>query len=157
MENQILSSEIEKFVKYVNTFYNEDFGIYPIASSQEIDEAVQKYVINIKDSDNVQWGFGDSLDRERVRDIIENVATLKQLHEKLDPYKNTLVIDGASNVVKLVGVREEEDDYYWVFESLHIFLFSCVGRWIPLKGFIDQEKYEELVRVWNLNHKNKAI
>ena len=58
------------FVAYVDSFYNEKSGIYPIKGMTDtmVLNAVQKYINSL--NDEVTWGGGDSLDRERVRDII---------------------------------------------------------------------------------------
>lgn len=67
--NQIVS-EICDFVSYVDSFYNENNGIYPIKgmTNQMILNATQKYIAS--QTETYTWGGGDSLDRERVRDII---------------------------------------------------------------------------------------
>ena len=88
------------------------------------------------------------------------MATLVDLKTELEPYKNTLVIDNFDSVVRLVDVIEDEyeDDYYWVYDSKKGLTYSsCVCSWIPLKGFIEQEKYDRMVSIWNLNNLEKAI
>ena len=63
-------SEICDFVSYVDSFYNEKNGIYPIKgmTNEMVLDATKKYIASL--TDEVTWGGGDSLDRERVRDII---------------------------------------------------------------------------------------
>ena len=58
------------FVSYVDDFYNEKSGIYPIKglTNDMIINATQKYITS--QTKDYTWGGGDSLDRERVRDII---------------------------------------------------------------------------------------
>lgn len=86
------------------------------------------------------------------------MITLEDLKTEVEPYKNTLVIDDFDTVVRLVDVIDGDDDYYWVYESRNrIYYSSCVGGWIPLKGFIEQEKYDRMVRIWNLNNIEKAV
>ena len=61
------------FVSYVDDFYNEKSGIYPIKGMTDmmVIKAVQKYIQQLGDrTDAASWGGGDSLDRERVREII---------------------------------------------------------------------------------------
>jgi hypothetical protein len=83
---------------------------------------------------------------------------LTKLKAELEPFKNTLVIDGFNTVVRLVDVIDGEDDYYWVFDSRKgIYHSSCVGGWIPLKGFVEQKKYDRMVSTWNLNNIEKAV
>ena len=58
----------EEFYNYVFSFYNDKDGIYPIngLTKNMIVEATDKYLT----SKNCSWGDGDSVDREKVRDII---------------------------------------------------------------------------------------
>ena len=66
--------DIEKsnFISYVDSFYNVKSGIYPIKglTLKMISAAVDKYYQDRWDGNWTTWGGGDSLDRERVRDII---------------------------------------------------------------------------------------
>ena len=66
------------FIAYVDSFYNEKNGIYPIKglTNDMIFTATLKYVSS--QTKDYTWGGGDSLDRERVRDIIlaDNGLTL---------------------------------------------------------------------------------
>ena len=58
------------FIAYVDSFYNEKNGIYPIKglTNSMIIKATQKYISS--QTENYTWGDGDSLDRERVFRII---------------------------------------------------------------------------------------
>ena len=61
------------FISYVDSFYNTETGLYPIKgmTNQMVITAVQKYITQLGErTDAASWGGGDSLDRERVRDII---------------------------------------------------------------------------------------
>jgi len=64
------TKELLDFVEYVDSFYNPVTGLYPIggASVAVITQAIGDYIGSL--SDNHSWGGGDSVDRERVRDII---------------------------------------------------------------------------------------
>lgn len=64
------TTEILDFVEYVDSFYNPITGIYPIAGANVavITKAIATYIDSINDVET--WGNGDSVDRERVRDII---------------------------------------------------------------------------------------
>lgn len=85
------------------------------------------------------------------------MATLESLQKELQPYKSTLVIGDFDNIVLLKDVIDGEDDFYWVYfgdvsgkrQEYHS---TCVGGWVPLKGYILEKSYNELVRVWNLNN-----
>ena len=60
------------FIAYVDSFYNEKDGLYPIKgmTNSMVIKGVQTYITQIGESESLEWGGGDSLDRERVRDII---------------------------------------------------------------------------------------
>ena len=67
-----------EFVEYVESFYlptHEDV-LYPIEklTSQKIEDALDVYIERLEKGDleyvHYSWGGGDSVDRERVRDII---------------------------------------------------------------------------------------
>lgn len=82
---------------------------------------------------------------------------LDSLKKEMEPYKDTLVLD-YFEVVRLVDVFEDEDDFYWVYDTHKGLIHSsCVVGWIPLKGILIDKNYDELVRVWNLNNVEKAI
>tara|TARA_R100000655_G_scaffold85539_1_gene125393 strand:- start:356 stop:670 length:315 start_codon:yes stop_codon:yes gene_type:complete len=61
-----LNKDIKQFINYCNEFYNINKGIYKIATTEEITNAVNIYL----------WCYDndielDSIDRENVRQIIE--------------------------------------------------------------------------------------
>jgi len=67
-----LTNELREFKKYVRSFYGMNSELYPMnANNSEIDRVCEVYRISC-DSEYtaVQWGYGDSIDRERVRDIL---------------------------------------------------------------------------------------
>ena len=63
-------NQLCEFIAYVDSFYNEKNGIYPIKglTNSMIINATQKYITS--QTKDYTWGGGDSVDRERVRDII---------------------------------------------------------------------------------------
>ena len=68
--------ELNDFVDYVWSFYGSDDPLYPIQglTKKDIYNAFFIYKERIEKGDieytHYSWGDGDSLDRERVRDII---------------------------------------------------------------------------------------
>ena len=58
--------EVLEFISYCNNFYNEQDGIYPIASREEIMDAVVEYLYQLES----ECQF-DSIDREGVRGVIQ--------------------------------------------------------------------------------------
>ena len=71
---------IQQFVDYVDSFYGTDDPLYPMMSQEtkqplckmDIHRATMNYLTMCLDENETlcTWGDGDSLDRERVRDIL---------------------------------------------------------------------------------------
>ena len=71
---------LTEFIDYVDSFYGTNDPLYPMMSQQtkqplnkfDIERAAQNYLVMCLDENNkfCTWGDGDSLDRERVRDIL---------------------------------------------------------------------------------------
>ena len=67
---------INEFADYVWSFYSPNSDLYPIKglTITDIFHAIEIYIERIEKGDleyvHYSWGYGDSLDRERVRDII---------------------------------------------------------------------------------------
>ena len=59
--------DLEEFNQYCNDFYNEYYGVYRIASSEQIEDAIGVYLTRPHEFE-VQF---DSIDRENVRMILE--------------------------------------------------------------------------------------
>ena len=70
-------TNLQEFVDYVWSFYAPNSDLYPIKGLTKKDIFNAFYVYKhrlLKASNDINnlytWGYGDSLDRERVRDII---------------------------------------------------------------------------------------
>ena len=61
------AEKIEFFYEYVHEFYNDQNGIYPIATTKRIIQAVNEY-LETKPLSQIMF---DSFDRELVRQIIQ--------------------------------------------------------------------------------------
>jgi hypothetical protein len=59
--------DLEEFNQYCNDFYNQYYGVYPIASSEQIEAAIGEYLTEPHPFE-IQF---DSIDRENVRMILE--------------------------------------------------------------------------------------
>ena len=62
-----------EFRNYVLSFYGYD-GLYPIAglNVEKVEVAIVDYIKMCSDPQNFfEWGDGDSVDREHIRDILE--------------------------------------------------------------------------------------
>ena len=73
-----LNDMLTNFVEYVDSFYGVNDPLYPLVkdgqslSKVDILGATEKYLGQCADDklEYVTWGDGDSLDRERARDIL---------------------------------------------------------------------------------------
>ena len=69
-----MMSDLQEFLDYVWSFYAPDSDLYPIKglTKKDILEASWLYLqmCAYPSMPEYSWGDGDSLDRERVRDII---------------------------------------------------------------------------------------
>ena len=75
-----LNDMLTNFVNYVDSFYGVNDPLYPMMSREtgqplckvDILGATENYLSMCSDKSNkfCEWGDGDSLDRERVRDIL---------------------------------------------------------------------------------------
>ena len=70
-------NSLEEFADYVWSFYSPKSDLYPIKSLtiEDVFHAIEIYIDRLELPQDVKyahyaWGEGDSLDRERVRDII---------------------------------------------------------------------------------------
>ena len=65
-----MNTSFQEFVDYVFDFYGAEDAIYPMgATKEQISVATLDYLDQCRDDADL-WGYGDSLDRERVRDIM---------------------------------------------------------------------------------------
>tara|TARA_B100000927_G_scaffold9842_1_gene7897 strand:+ start:1226 stop:1513 length:288 start_codon:yes stop_codon:yes gene_type:complete len=78
--NTKLNDMLTNFVEYVDSFYGQNDPLYPMMSQEtkqpltkfDIYRATENYLSMCSDENEklCTWGDGDSLDRERVRDIL---------------------------------------------------------------------------------------
>ena len=72
---KISEAEKKQFIKYVDSFYNNETGlqpkIIPNLTIKKIAIVLNGYLnLCASKKNNMTWGHGDSIDRERVRDIL---------------------------------------------------------------------------------------
>ena len=89
--NTNLNDMLSNFVEYVDSFYGQDDPLYPMMSREtkqplnkhDILCATENYLSMCSDETNkyCTWGDGDSLDRERVRDILLEEYNYKYVGE----------------------------------------------------------------------------
>jgi hypothetical protein len=70
--------------------------------------------------------------------------------------KGLVIVD--FKVSRLIGVVEDEEEMYWcLYDGQQIHLASCLQNMIALKGKIDIQEYNEMIRVCKLNHNDQPI
>tara|TARA_X000000368_G_C22943830_1_gene673429 strand:+ start:551 stop:811 length:261 start_codon:yes stop_codon:yes gene_type:complete len=77
-------TNFKEFLDYCMDFYNPTSGLYPIdgLTRAEVALATLNY-LDLVASTDIEWGDGDSLDRERVRDFIIETRSHNQEFEDL--------------------------------------------------------------------------
>ena len=80
--------------------------------------------------------------------------SLNRILEEFEKYKGQLVItDFDWKVERLVAIGDDEFDYYYItYDGRELNWHTCVGKVIPLKGYIRNEDYNGIVRIAKLNH-----
>ena len=77
----ILTSQKQEFIDYVYSFYGSYDAIYPLhqmvtgqkLTKTDIEKAIKVYELFLNEPESTwTWGDGDSIDRERIRSILEN-------------------------------------------------------------------------------------
>ncbi len=87
---KLTTEQMNEFVDYVFSFYSVVEGIYPVlgCTKYKIKRATKQYLTQCSmDDDYRNWGDGDSVDRENVRDIMfEMFPTIKYQKRPATPW-----------------------------------------------------------------------
>lgn len=82
-------------------------------------------------------------------------SNLKQILEEFEQYKGQLVLVGYNKIERLISIGDDSEDYYyvtWDGYKMQMLWSTCVGPIMPLKGYLRDKDYNELVRIAKLNH-----
>jgi len=72
--------------------------------------------------------------------------------EEFEGLKGQIVLFMHGNRERLVAVGEDEWDYYWIgYDGSKLKWHTCLERIVPLKGYIRDEDYNEMVRLASIN------
>jgi hypothetical protein len=83
-------------------------------------------------------------------------SNLEKILKEFELLKGQFVIISDSKIERLVAIGDDGNDYYYITFNGRDFRWStCVGRVMPLKGYLRNTDYNELVRLANLNHYDK--
>ena len=73
---------------------------------------------------------------------------------EINQYINTIILSfGDFTLYRLMGFYEDTDDYYYNLKDIkgQFSLHSCVMGFIPLKNKIDDDDYERIESVFEIN------
>jgi hypothetical protein len=77
---------------------------------------------------------------------------MKEIIDVFEKHKGEFVLSHGK-VFRLIGVLEDDIDYYWIlFDGKKISYDSCVGKFTQLINKIDDNDYNEFIRLAKLNH-----
>ena len=83
---------------------------------------------------------------------INNMTAEERVKQDFESLKGQFVITQSHKIERLVAIGEDEHDLYWVtYDGRKLTWNTCVGRVMPLKGYLRDEDYNELVRSATLN------
>lgn len=78
---------------------------------------------------------------------------LKTILEEFERLKGQFVITEMNKVERLVAIGDDQEDWYYItYNGRDLIWHSCVGRIMPLKGYIREQDYNYLVHIAKLNH-----
>jgi hypothetical protein len=73
--------------------------------------------------------------------------------DEFEELKGQFVINDSRNIERLIAIGEDDSDYYYVtYDGRRLRWSSCVGRIMPLKGYLRDKDYAEFIRMAKLNH-----
>jgi hypothetical protein len=80
-------------------------------------------------------------------------SNLPLIIAEFERLKGQFVITASWNIERFIGVGDDKQDWYYItYNGRKTTWNTCVGGLIPLKGKLDDEDYNELVRIAKLNH-----
>ena len=78
--------------------------------------------------------------------------TKDRILEEFEGLKGQIVLFMHGKPERLVAVGTDEWDYYWIgYDGRELKWHTCLERVIPLKGYIRDEDYNEMVRLSSIN------
>lgn len=87
------------------------------------------------------------------------MLTLEKLREELEIHHNDICIVYDLHLARLVGVAEDEDDFYYIIRQLNPkgqSWYSAVGHIVSLKGLYPKDRYEYMDYLFELNGAEKT-
>lgn len=77
----------------------------------------------------------------------------ERVKQEFESLKGQFVITQSYRIERFIAIGEDEHDLYWVtYDGRKLTWNTCVGRLMPLKGYLRDMDYNEIVRSATLNH-----
>jgi len=78
---------------------------------------------------------------------------LENLIKEFKRYHNHICISNFTDMYRLIGLEEAEEDYYYILMTLqgNLVISSCVGNLYSLKDYLPQGLYEKTDNIFNIN------
>lgn len=88
-----------------------------------------------------------------MKDIIKREDNIDLIIEYKE-HKNEIMMDCGGNLFRYIGLKEDEDDYYYYCLKIdgEKTYSSCVGWVTPLKNKIDDRYYKTLDEMFKMNY-----
>ena len=78
---------------------------------------------------------------------------LKIILDEFEQLKGQFIITMSHTIERLVGIGTDDEDWYWItWTGKELHWSSCVGKIIPLKGYLKDEDYNDFLICAKLNH-----
>lgn len=78
---------------------------------------------------------------------------LKIILSEFEELKGQFVITAGWNIERFVAIGEDDMDYYYItYDGRKLIWNTCVGRLVRLKNKIDDNDYNEFIRLARMNH-----
>ena len=86
-------------------------------------------------------------------------SNLKKFISEFEKYKGQhVMVDWQWNVERLIAIGGDDMDWYYVtFNGRDIHWNTCVGKIIPLKGYLRDEDYEHILHISKLNDYDQLV
>lgn len=77
----------------------------------------------------------------------------ERVKQEFESLKGQFVITQSHRIERFIAIGEDEHDLYYItYDGRKLTWNTCVGRLMPLKGYLRDMDYNEIVRLATLNH-----
>ena len=77
----------------------------------------------------------------------------ERVKQEFESLKGQFVITQSHRIERFIAIGEDQHDLYYItYDGRKLTWNTCVGRLMPLKGYLRDMDYNEIVRLARLNH-----